>query len=157
MKKLISGIILIFLAQYAYSQEADITSQNFTDNIRFENADKLYQLKYYDKALAYFGEYIELFPDGIHRVDVLNKIASIYFSKFKYDSAIKYYSIILEENSNTEEGLHAYYKIALCYSKMGDAEKANSIFRDIVVSNPSSAIAVKAKLQLDIEKIIIDD
>lgn len=155
MKKLIFCSIILISTSVIFAQDKT-AAERFTDNVRFENAEKLYEIKQFDRALQLYGEYIEIFPDGMHRNEVLNRIAEIYFSRYDYQKAIKYYNILREENNNTDTGLTAYYKIGLCMLKMGKNDQANQIFKDIVMNNPSSPVAVKAKLQLDINKMIVE-
>jgi TolA-binding protein len=124
------------------------------DDARYDNAYQLYRLKRYDQALAYFGEYLEVYTEGAHRKEALRFIGDIYLTRFDYAHALKYYSILYEEFSPEEEGIGGYYQSGVCYSRMGKSDKAIEIFRAIIDLYPASAYVQKARAQLDVEEII---
>ena len=123
------------------------------DDSRFDNAYQLYKLKRYDQALAWLGEYIEVYPDGSHRKEAYRLIGDIYLSRFDYKHAIKYYSTLFEEFGGEEEGIGGYYQIGICYSRMGKSDKAIEIFKTIIDQYPGSSYAQKSRTQLDIEEL----
>ena len=169
MKNIISAAVLtgiVALFSPAYAQEAapasgGLGTQNesadldrLSDDVRYENAANLLKLRKKDKALALFGEYLELFPDGAHRKETLRAMGDVYLDRFDYRRAIKYYQQLYEESGSEEEGVGGFFQTAICYSRMGNTEKATDIYKRIMELYPSSIYASKAKTQLDIEEMI---
>ncbi|MBN1499470.1 MAG: tetratricopeptide repeat protein [Spirochaetes bacterium] len=163
MKKILI-IMIMFSGINIYAQSAaepELTPQEearqlerFSDDVRFDNAKRFVELKFYDKALQYLGEYIEVFQNGAHRVEAITYIAEIYFQRFEYMKSLQYYNLLYEENNNNDIGLNAYYNMGLCYSKMGYTAKANEIYNILISEHPASEIALKARLQVDVDSII---
>jgi TolA-binding protein len=140
------------IAQEPAQPESD--PKKDSDNFRFENALQLYNLKRYDKALPLFGEYIEVFTEGAHRKEAFRYIGDIYLSRFDYPHALKYYSLLYEEFSSDEEGIGGYFQMGICYSRMGNGDKAIAIYKNLIDQYPASRYAQKAKAQLDLEELI---
>jgi TolA-binding protein len=165
MKKI---MMLTFLSLFAllfasYAQDAVQPSSSDTassdlervnDDVRYENAAQLLKLKKKDKALALFGEYLELFPDGAHRKEALRSVGDVYLDRFDYRRAIKYYQQLYEEFGSEEEGVGGFFQSAICHSRMGNVDKASEIYKRIIEMYPSSVYASKSKTQLDIEEMI---
>jgi TolA-binding protein len=134
------------------SESSDL--ERVSDDVRYENASDLLKLKKKDKALALFGEYLELFPEGAHRKEVLRSIGDIYLERSDYSRAIKYYQQLYEEYGNEDEGIAGFFQTAICYSRMGNTDKAVEIYKGIIERYPSSPYSAKAKNQLDIEEMV---
>ena len=129
--------------------------ERVNDDVRFENAMQLYKIKNQKgKALALFGEYLELFPEGIHRKEVIRCIGDIYLERFDYKRAIKYYQQLYEEYGSEEEGISGFFQTGICYSRMGNTDKSAEVFKRIIELYPSSSYSAKARTQLDIEEMI---
>ncbi len=63
--------------------------------------------------------------ENISKTDVLFSIGNIYFEKFEnYQSALKYYQMILTNYSDQNQQHQAMYRIALCYEILKEYEKA---------------------------------
>jgi TolA-binding protein len=134
------------------AEESDPKADN--DRVYYENGYNLLKMKMPDKALLRFGEYLELFPEGAYRRDALMNMGDIYLSRFDYQKALKYYQYLYQEFSSDEEGIGGYFQMGICNSRMGNAKKAEEIFRNIIEMYPASRYAQKAKTQLDIDEII---
>lgn len=166
MKKNMCLLISVSLCMMAFSasaqqavppsstenESADLERVN--DDVRYENAAQLLKLKKKDKALALFGEYLELFPDGAHRKEALRSLGDVYLDRFDYRRAIKYYQQLYEEFGSEEEGVGGFFQSAICHSRMGNVDKAAEIYKRIIEMYPSSVYASKSKTQLDIEEMI---
>ena len=156
--KFILLILIILLNFYIpiYPQKiSKINALNtFSDNIHFENADQLFRLEKYDKAIELFNEYLEVFPYGLHRKEVYKKIAEIYFKEFEYVKSIKYYKSLYEEFNTSEDGIEAYFMCGICYQKMGFLNNAGEIFRTIMNEHPESNYAYQSKIKLDLIEIL---
>lgn len=159
MKFILKIIIIIFCLNIFTSmlfsaENKELNLEKISDDIRYKNAYQFFKLERYDKALQLFGEYLEIYTNGIHRKEAYNNIAHIYFMRYNYKLALKYYQLLYEEFSETEEGLMAYYYTGVSYSQMGKAELAKQIFKRIVDEYPASYAAHTAKTQLDLEDIL---
>ena len=114
-------IILFFLitASPVFSQEKaeTIDLKRLADNTKFENAMQFFNLKRYDIALQGFNEYLEIYPNGIHRIEAYKKIAGIHFERFNYVKAIKIYRSLHEEFSNSSDGIEAFYNVGICFCR----------------------------------------
>lgn len=160
---LFSGILSPVLAQeqaqeeQAEKKDEDLSELNLdriADDIRYQNAYQFIKLERYDKALQMMGEYLEVYSEGIHRQDAFKHIAQIYFMRNQYNLALKYYLLLYEEFSESDEGLWAYYNIGICYNKMARTSDARKVFQRIVDEYPASLAARKAQMQLDLEEIM---
>ncbi|MGL4368681.1 MAG: tetratricopeptide repeat protein [Spirochaetota bacterium] len=134
--------------------ESSSSLEQVNDDVRYDNAYRLLSLKKKDKALALFGEYLELFPEGAHRKEALRYIGDIYLDRFDYKKALKYYQSLYEEFSGEDEGIAGYFQTGICYSRMGNNAKAVEIYKDIMELYPASPYMQKAKIQLDLEEMI---
>lgn len=130
--------------------------RTFSDNTQFENANQFYKLKKFGKAIELLKEYIEIYPNGLHRNEAFKIIGSIYFDEYDYPNAIKSYRSLYEEHDNTEEGIEAFFMTAICYQKMGFTDRAKYIFYRIIEEYPGSNFAYKSKIKLDLISITED-
>ncbi len=154
--RIIFLMFLLIISSFAYS-ETNLSSdklQKIADDMKFQNGAHFVALQKYRKAIQEFQEYLEIYPNGIHRHEVYLALANIHFSRFDYYKAIRIYKSLYEEYSTQDEGIYAIYTIGICYKKMGYASKAEQVFKDILKNHPSSHYAYKAKLQLDLSQLI---
>jgi len=135
-------------------EKQKIEPGTLSDNTYFENANYLYKIKEYDKALTLLSEYLEIYMYGLHRKEAYKDIASIYFEQFNYIKSIKIYNSLYEEYSNSEEGIEACFLAGICYQKMGYLEKAKQTFKLIIEDHPESNFAYQAKIKLDLLEIL---
>lgn len=149
-------ILLLFNLPICSSAEESTGLANLkkvADDMKFQNGMEFYKLERFDRALAEFNEYIEIYYDGIHRNEVLKKIAEIHIKLFDYQKAIEAYRTLYQEFSSTDEGIDAYFQIGVCYKKMGFDSKAEGIFKYIVDEHPGTSASYNAEIQLDLLKI----
>jgi TolA-binding protein len=135
-------------------REEGIDIRRFADDTKFQNAMQFFLLKDYDRAMGEFKEYLEIYLRGAHRVEAWRGIAKIYFDRYEYERSARAYNAIYEESTSSEEGIDAFYRTGLCYQKMGDDAKAQSIFAEIVQKYPYANCRQLAQVQLDVIKII---
>ena len=136
------------------SKEVKIDLGTFSDNTNYENANQFYNLKRFDLANELFNEYLEIYPNGLHRKEAYKKIALMLFEKFNYLKSIKVFNSLYEEFSNSEEGIEAYFMTGICYQKMGFTEKAKQIFNSLIEEHPESNFAPQARTKLDLIEIL---
>jgi len=137
----------------AKEQGTDI--RRFADDAKFQNAMQFFLLKDHDRALGEFKEYLEVYLRGAHRAEAWRGIAKIYFERYEYERSARAYNAIYEESTNSEDGIDAYFRTGLCYQKMGEDAKAQSIFSEIVQKYPYANCRQLAQVQLDVIKIIL--
>ena len=140
----------------AFSQEngEEINLSRIADNLKFENGKHFYDMKLYDNSLREMNEYLEIYVNGAHRKAAFMTIGSIHFKRFEYPKAIKAYSGLYEEFSTSEEGIQAYFNVAICYQKMGRDKKAREILKEIIDDHPDSRESAMAQTQIDLLDII---
>lgn len=159
IKYIIFSLLIILLPSYAMPVDNE-TEQNIlrkiNENKKFENAVHFIKLQEYDRALEEFKEYLEIYNNGIHRYDSYINIAEIYFNRFNYIRSIDAYKSLYEEFSGTEEGVEAYFKMSICYLKMGYHDKARDIFNSIIEEHPDSNYASLSRVNLDLLDILDD-
>ena len=75
-------IIMIISAGAAQIHAEEVSGavnmKKVADDMKFSNAMEFYKLERFDRALAEFYEYLEIYYDGIHRSESYRKIAEIY-------------------------------------------------------------------------------
>lgn len=147
--------VLVIIPVQLFSQEGNLA--RIADDTRFANAYYFVEMEMPEKAAVLLSEYVEVYQNGIHRKEALLALGDIYYDKFDYQKARDFYMMLFEEYSNTEEGVEAYYRAALCYVKMGMSKKADAIFADILSNFSGYAAAEKARLQRDIESILSEE
>lgn len=130
------------------------TLDALADDAKFQNGLGFIKLKMYDKALETFNEYLEIYYNGNHRNEAYKYIAEIYFNRLEYARAIKYYTALYEEFSNSEPGIEAFFNTGICYMKMGYDKKASEVFNEIIENHRESAYRQQAELQLDMLNIL---
>jgi TolA-binding protein len=148
-------IMYLILQSFAIAEENNLA--RIADDTRFQNAYYFVTMNMPEKAEVYLAEYVEVYQDGIHRKQALLSLGDINFDKFEYMNAKKYYMQLFTEFPNSEEGVEAYYRSALCYSKMGMNSDAETIFSDIAMNYSQYDAAKKAQLQADISLILSEE
>ena len=127
-----------------------------SDDFKFGNVIQFVKIEKYDRALSEMREYLEIYPDGRHRYEIYSEIESIYFDNLNYLQAIKVNKKIYEEFGNSDRGVSAYYKIGICYNKMGYEDRAKKTFEKIIVEHPESLYAERAITQIELLSILKD-
>jgi len=165
MKKalfVISLICMIFCSAAMFAQEqpeakAGPETQNLqkvADDMKFQNGVLFMKLGLENKALEELLEYLEIYSRGIHRNEALMRIGDIHFGRMEYQKAQKYYRSLYEEYSDSDDGVEAYYKVGLCYKKMGYRDSASAIFNEILKEHGGSSFASQASLQVELLSIL---
>jgi tetratricopeptide (TPR) repeat protein len=95
-------------------------------------------IKSYEKAFTEFGEKPEF------RNLVLNGLAYSYEEKQDTDNAVKYFDMIVSDNSSLMKD-QALFNLAQIYEKQGKADKAKEAYQKIVSEYPNSMYSQLAK------------
>lgn len=164
-RMLIEGslIILICIALFTGSQvnaQEKKESENLyvlADDLKFKNGVEFMKLKMYHKAAETFNEYLEIYPNGIHRADAYRHLAELFMAKMEYHKAIEKYRALYEEFGNTEAGIEAYFNIGLCYQKMGYDKEAAEVLNDLIQNHGDSPYARQARTLLDVQSMLSND
>ncbi len=151
-----TAVMYVAVCSPVLSQEngEEINLAAIADNLKFENAKHFYDMKLYDKSLREMNEYLEIYTNGVHRKAAFMTIGSIHFKRFDYPRAVKAYSSLYEEFSNSDEGIQGYFNVAICYQKMGSDKKAREILKEIIEDHPDSRESAMARTQMDLLDII---
>ncbi len=151
---LIPLILLVSLPLAAQNNNKGLNLDRVADDLKYRNGYRFVELGRYNKALEELNEYLEIFLSGTHRDEAYDNIARIYFTRLDYQKAAGIYRRLFEEFSNSDSGIEGYYNMGVCYQKMGYNSKAAEVFRDIVMNYPESTMTGKAKIQVDLLKIL---
>lgn len=154
---ILSLLLLLVYVPAGFSAEEVQETPNLdkiADDMKYLNGVGFIKLGKVDKAIEELNEYLEIYHDGIHRGEALMNIGNIYFRNFQYQKAQKIYRRLYEEYSDSDEGVSGYYKVAICYSKMGYDKQAMEVFRQIIKEHAASSYAAQAMLQLDLLDIV---
>lgn len=146
--------LLMFSCISLFAQNNGNEIERIADDARFGNAYYLVTIGRKDKAITLLSEYIEVYIDGAHRKKAILTIGDIYYERFEYLRASNFYMMLFEEYPDSEEGVEAYYRTGLCSIKMGDRDKAASVFQDIVENYQGFAASEKAGLEYTINTLI---
>ncbi len=95
------------------------------------------------EAIAVWGRFIEEWEGTAYRADALYQLAQAYQSLGEFDQAIKYYSILREENPRSPAGFRAIVPMARCFESkeppdFAGAEKILKSVLDDVAIMPDS-------------------
>lgn len=153
-KSLLSVILLVSIPLAAQNKNKGLNLDRIADDLKYRNGYRFIELGRYDKALEELNEYLEIFLYGTHRDEAYSNIAGIYFTRLDYQKAAGTYRQLFEEFSNSDSGIEGYYNMGVCYQKMGYNRKAAEVFQDIVRNYPESTMTGKAKIQIDLLKIL---
>jgi TolA-binding protein len=158
--RMITAIIVLSipLSIFAQAQEKKKEKEEdlavVADEMKFQNGLQLFELREYGKSLVEFSEYLEIYRHGIHRKEAYMRIAGIHFDAFEYEKAARFYHACYEEFPGSEEGVEAYYRVGICYGKMGFDKKAREIFSEIIRIHSGSNYSYNAKLQMDLMDLV---
>ena len=150
-------VSLLLLPSALMSQDRTKSLERVSDDLKFQNAKRFIRISMHDKAVEELSEYLEIFNNGIHRDEAYRLIGDLYFERLDYLRAIKNYRALYEEFTGSEAGVEAYFKIGICYKKMGYDGKAVEIFQEIMQYHPDSSYAHHAEVQLDTLGILNED
>lgn len=152
-KIFILSLMLMILKSPLFSEGTNHLSR-LEDNLKFNNGILFLNLNEYDNALREFGEYIEVYTQGIHRKEAFKNIGDIYFTRFNFIKALNTYRSLYEEFSNAREGNEAHLQMGVCYLKMGYYDNAEKIFKSIIDTTTDPSIIQSAKIQLELIDIV---
>jgi ABC-type branched-subunit amino acid transport system substrate-binding protein len=114
----------------------------------FSRAEKMFQAKSYDKALADFNEYLARYPDGPLADAALMKIGSIYTMLEKYQQARGIYQHLIDEYPKSHYISEARFAILDAYYKDGEYGKAIEQAADFLRHTTSRVQKLKTYLML---------
>lgn len=165
MKNLfIATLIFVLFASHGFAEEKKAPGSGgmssldlAADEMKFKNGLMFLEINRPQKAINELAEYLDIYYNGVHRHEAYHIIGDIYFSRMEYQQAIKKYQALYEEFNNSESGIEAYYKIGICYSKMGFDAKASAVFKGIIEDHSASVWARQAQVQLDLIDILVDE
>ncbi|MBR1943750.1 tetratricopeptide repeat protein [bacterium] len=108
---------------------------------------------YYDSgrkedALNAYKKALEIEPNN---PIIYQTMAECYYSSEKYDTAIKYYEITLNNIKNEEEKISIYNMIGMCYAKKEDFNKAYEYFNTAFSNDRNNKMLLKNYLVACVE------
>jgi TolA-binding protein len=128
----------------------------FKQKSRYSLGYLYYNQKEYSKAMNYFKDFTKVKKDESNRQryeDAIVRTGDCYLVSKKYDDAIKYYNIAINENRSEKD--YAMYQKALALTFQGKNQEAQQIYDKITTAYPNSRMVDDALFQngsLEIEK-----
>ena len=121
----------------------------------FSRAEKMFQAKSYEKALADYNEYIRRYPDAPLVDAALMKTGSIYMILKKYKPARDFYQRLIHEYPKSKFASEARFEIIVAYYRDGEYRNAIELATDFLRHTTSRTEALKTYLLIgDIYKIM---
>lgn len=114
----------------------------------FSNAEKMFQAKAYEKALAGFSEYLERFPDRPLADAALMKMGSIFSALGDNESARNTYQRLIVEYPDSFFVYDAGYETIVTYYNEGEYKKVIEQTADFLKLPLSRALMLKTNLLL---------
>jgi ABC-type branched-subunit amino acid transport system substrate-binding protein/predicted negative regulator of RcsB-dependent stress response len=114
----------------------------------YSRAEKMFQEKSYEKAIADFNEYVERYSDGPLADAALMKMGSIYTILEKFQLARDAYQRLIKEYPKSHFVLDARYEMLVAYYKEGDYGTAIERATDFLKYTTSRIYALKTYLLL---------
>jgi branched-chain amino acid transport system substrate-binding protein len=114
----------------------------------FSQAEKMFDAKSYEKALADFNEYLKRYPDGPLADAALMKMGSIYTMLEKYQLARSIYQRVIVEYPKSHFVSDARFEMLVTYYKDGDYGDAIEQATDFLKHTTSRVHTLKTYLLL---------
>ena len=110
------------------------------------SSDLYFNLEKYNEAIDYYKKASKsesnLILEGAY-----SGLAVCYEFQNNFNEAIKSYESALENSTSIDSKGKYQYFIALCYEKLGEKDKAEKLFREILITNKSEFVS-QAKIGL---------
>jgi ABC-type branched-subunit amino acid transport system substrate-binding protein/predicted negative regulator of RcsB-dependent stress response len=114
----------------------------------FSRAEKMFQAKFYEKALADFNEYLARFPDGFQADAALMNMGSIHTILGKYQQARNIYQRLIDDYAKSHFVSDARFEILVAYYNDGDYGNAIEQATDYLKYTASRVHVLKTYLLL---------
>ncbi|MDR2735028.1 MAG: tetratricopeptide repeat protein [Spirochaetota bacterium] len=133
-----------------------LTHRNFANDAYYEDVKFAFQKQThyyakrwmdsgdYDHAYFYFRKIINFFPNTTYGESSLFWIGEIFYARRDWDSAIRYYNLVLS-NGTSEKDADAQFKKGMVYHSLKRYAEAIRNFRIVLDYHKSSAYSDRAK------------
>lgn len=114
--------------------------------IKFSHADLLIVQRNYTAAEMLLDSISELYPGHALSDEILLKHAKISEEQFNFESAIGYYQEVIANHYFDITADNALFRMAELYeTKLGDSEKAQELYKQLMLDFPGSLYVVEAR------------
>lgn len=121
-------------SKYFSSIEQDTTTPpDLLEKVKFNKLRNAFLWQKYDEAIKYGEEYLNSYPDGENRAEVLDKVALSYFRLDKYEESKKYYTLL---QGVPEYAEYASFQIADSYYAQGNYNEALTRYQEVFTKYP---------------------
>ncbi len=132
----------------------DYPDFKFADASQKEIGYLYFEIKNYERTINELNKVCQNYSESIYADDCCFQIGFIYFIQKKYERAkIKFYETIKKYGNKQKKGQKdrvpfAYYRLAECYEKLNQKNKANEIYQELIDKYPNHSQAKLAKKRL---------
>lgn len=106
-----------------------------------------------EMAISLYRDFIDLYPNSKYVPRVLKTMAEIFEAEQRYAEALEIYERLFRQSGITSKGLEFYYNQARILNLMGEIDRADRIFRDIIATAPESPYAKKSEIRLRLARL----
>lgn len=99
----------------------------------------------YSAALKQFDEHVVKFPTSPHLASAVYRKAHCYFKMEDYPQAIKGYNQLRLNHASSEKVPFSIYNEAVAYTRLGQPDKAKTLFQQLIREYPDDATAESAR------------
>lgn len=117
------------------------TTPELLEKIKFNRVRNSFLWGKYDEAIKFGEEYLQTYPEGANKGEVLDKTAISYFRLDNYDKSREYYSKLRELPENSE---YARFQIADSYYAQGKYDLAETEYKSLFSEFPEGKYSENA-------------
>jgi TolA-binding protein len=123
--------------------------QLFSENETYQKILEKMAAKDYPVAAKYISYFRKNFKESVYTDDIIYFSGAIYEENNQLEKAVNNYSILHERYPNSDITVIAIFRIAICFEKSEDINKAEEYYRRIILEYPSTLWAEKARERLE--------
>jgi len=91
----------------------------------------------WDKAIARYGDYMQLHPEDPRRESALRRLGLAYQASGQHEAAKEQFERLIERGRNSPDAYDSLVPLAQCYVALGDMESAKRTLRGVLENHPA--------------------
>ena len=142
------------LEEWKAKREQSIRKENNKDGeARFRYAYMLFSEAYYERAQELWSYFAALFPSHPRRVEAMHYLALIAEKQGRYVDAMNAHIHTYQEAAGQDAAIRSYLHAGRLAVRLGEIERAEQIFKEVIKRRKASYLAKMAQMELDALKI----